>query len=230
MKKYFIFILITLYVLPAYSISDYSAKYDFFADTDFGNIKFGSAEYELEVTNNLYVFKSTAKTDQLWSAIYNYSVSETSFGLIEDDELIGDYYKIIENKGDSISDNYEINLYPKKGFASLNNEVLNNGFIISELEKLSDSELILKAIDSGNFDKIKFAGNQAKDNETPSYKKDLANKEDLIEALSDLSLDNNTPIVDVLSLYLNISEDIQKSPNKKVFTYQVVDKTGIAQR
>ena len=53
----------------------------------------------------------------------------------------------------------------------------------SDLEKLSDSELILKAIDSGNSDKIEFGGSQALDPNVPSYEKDLANREELIEAL-----------------------------------------------
>jgi len=53
----------------------------------------------------------------------------------------------------------------------------------SDLEKLSDSELILMAIDSGNRDKIEFGGSQALDPAVPSYKKDLANREELIEAL-----------------------------------------------
>ena len=52
-----------------------------------------------------------------------------------------------------------------------------------ELEKLSDSELILKAIDSGIAEKIEFGGNQALDPTVPSYEKELANREELIEAL-----------------------------------------------
>ena len=53
----------------------------------------------------------------------------------------------------------------------------------SDLEKLSDSELILKAIDSGNLDNIEFAGSHALDPNVPSYEKDLANREELINAL-----------------------------------------------
>ena len=41
---------------------------------------------------------------------------------------------------------------------------------------------------------------------------------------------NSADIVDALSIYLNISEDIQKYPNKKVFIYQVVDKKGVRQK
>ena len=93
---------------------------------------------------------------------------ETSIGLIEDNKLIGDYYKITENQGDSINDNYEINIYPNEHYVSLNNE------IIWEI--------------------------------------------------------NSADIVDALSIYLHISEDIQKYPNKKVFIYQIVDKKGVNQR
>ena len=53
----------------------------------------------------------------------------------------------------------------------------------SDLEKLSDSELILKTIDSGNTDKIEFGGSDALDPTVPSYKKELANREELIEVL-----------------------------------------------
>ena len=78
------------------------------------------------------------------------------------------YYKIIEDQGNLINDNYEINIYPNEHYASLNNE-------------------IKWEINSGD-------------------------------------------ISDALSIYLNISEDIQKYPNKKVFTYQVVDKKGVSQK
>ena len=231
MKRYFIFIFILSYALPAHSISSYKASYDLYGQTDLGNIKFGSAEYELVVTNNAYVFTSNAKTDKLWSAIYDYSRIETSIGLIEDDKLIGDYYKIIENQGNSISDNYEINIYPNEPYISLNNEIIGGAFTKSNLETLSDSELILKAIDSGNADKIEFAGSQALDHDVPSYKKDLANREELIDALLEpICGINSADIVDALSIYLHISEDIQKYPNKKVFIYQIVDKKGVNQR
>jgi len=58
-------------------------------------------------------------------------------------------------------------------------------FTKSGMEKLSDSELILKAIDSGIAEKIEFGGSQALDPTVPSYKKELANREVVIEALSE---------------------------------------------
>ena len=165
MKRYFIFIFILSCALPAHSISSYKASYDLYGQTDLGNIKFGSAEYELVVTNNAYVFTSNADTDLLWKAIYDYSRNETSIGLIEDNKLIGSYYKIVEKQGNSDINNYEINIYPDEYYASLNNETR---------WKIGSGE-----------------------------------------------------IVDELSIYLNISEDIQKFPDKKVFTYHVVGKKGI---
>ncbi len=231
MKRYFIFIFILSCALPVHSISSYKASYDLYGQTDLGNIKFGSAEYVLIVANNAYVFTSNAKTDKLWSAIYDYLRIETSIGLIKDNKLIGDYYKIIENQGDSISENYEINIYPNERYATLNNAVIGSTPTKSDLDKLSDKELILKAIGSGNYTKIEFGGSQALNPDVPSYEKDLANREELIGVLIEsISEINSADIVDTLSIYLHISEDIQKYPNKKVFIYQIVDKKGVNQR
>jgi hypothetical protein len=230
MKRYYIFIFVLSCALPVHSISSYKASYDLYGQTDLGNIKFGSAEYELIVANNAYVFTSNAKTDKLWSAIYDYLRIETSIGLIEDNKLIGDYYKTIENQGDSISENYEINIYPNERYATLSSAVIGNSLTKSNLEKLSDRELILKAIDSGNANKIEFGGSWSDPN-VPSYEKDLANKEELIGALMESLWEiNSGDIVDALSVYLHISEDIQKYPNKKTFVYQIVDNKGVNQR
>ena len=57
----------------------------------------------------------------------------------------------------------------------------------SDLDKLSDKELIFKAIGSGNYTKIEFGGPQALNPDVPSYEKELANREELIEALEGLS-------------------------------------------
>ena len=231
MKKILIFSFILFYILPTYAISSYTANYDLYGQTDLGNIKFGSAEYELVSSNNAYIFRSSAKTDNLWKALYDYSMNETSIGIIKNNKLIGDYYKITESKGDSINDNYEINIFPNKGYVSLNNEIISNGFTKSALVKLSDSELIIKALESGNMDKIVFSGINALDNETPSYDKGLANRIELIDALLEPKLIVDTiAIVDALSIYLHISEDVKKFPNKKVFIYHLVDKKGLVKR
>tara|TARA_B100000795_G_scaffold94836_1_gene69540 strand:- start:358 stop:714 length:357 start_codon:yes stop_codon:yes gene_type:complete len=74
-------------------------------------------------------------------------------------------------------------LIPYEGYIPVTDVMLTNDSIKSDLEKLSDSELILMAINSKNQDKIKYAGNQSLDTETPSYQKDLANREELINVL-----------------------------------------------
>lgn len=231
MKRYFIAILIMCLVFSVHAISSYKASYDLYVKTDLGNINLGTAEFDLIVSNNTYLFTSNAKTNMMWSALYDYSVDEMSIGLIKDNALISDYYKISENEGNLTSNNYEIQMHPNEGYVSLNNEALVNGFTKSSLKELSDSELIKNAIGSGNRDEIKFTGSQALDHDVPSYEKDLANREELIEALLKPLLDvDSVDIVDALSVYLHISNDIQKNPNKKVFIYQVVDKKGITQR
>ncbi|MDC0197836.1 LPS assembly protein LptD [Candidatus Thioglobus sp.] len=53
----------------------------------------------------------------------------------------------------------------------------------SDLEKLSDSELILKAIDSGYYTRIVFVGSQALNPDVPSYEKELGNRQELINLL-----------------------------------------------
>ena len=230
MKRYFITVFIIFFVLPVYAISSFKANYDLFAKTNFGNINLGTAEYELKVFNNSYFFTSNAKTNKLWRTLYSYAVDEMSIGLIKDNVIISDYYKISEKEGD-LNNNYEIQIYPNEGYVSFNNEVLVNGLTNSQLKALSDSELIMHAIGSENRDKIKFIGNQALNYDIPSYEKDLANREELIEALSKPSSEFNAiDIVDALNVYLHISNDIQNNPNKFVFVYHMADKKGIRQR
>jgi len=173
MKRFFILIFTLSIAFSAHSISSYKASYDLYGQTDLGNIKFGSADYELIVASNSYVFTSEAKTDKLWSAVYDLLRIETSIGLIEDDKLVSDYYKIIENQGDSIIDNYEINIFPKEKYVTLNNLIIADDLIKSNIEK------------------------------------------------------HSVEIVDSLSIYLHISVDIQKYPNKKKFVYKLVDKKGL---
>jgi hypothetical protein len=168
MKRFLISICIILYTLPVYSLSSYSATYNLHLLTNLGSIKLGIAEYELILANQAYIFKSFAKTDLLWRALYDYSVDETSVGLIKDNLLIGNYYKINETSADTSSEDYEINIYPTEHYATMNNE-------------------------------------------TKWYA-------------------NSINLVDALSIYLHISEDIQRDLNKKVLSYQLVDKKGINQR
>ena len=75
------------------------------------------------------------------------------------------------------------------GYQNTGHEVSRHVYALtkSDLEKLTDRELILKAIGSGNANKIEFGGPQALDPNVPSYEKELANREELIEALEGLS-------------------------------------------
>jgi hypothetical protein len=66
----------------------------------------------------------------------------------------------------------------------------------SQLKKLSDSELILKAIDLGVAEKIVFGGSQALDPTVPSYEKELTNREELIDALEIFTLSGLTKLSD----------------------------------
>tara|TARA_B100000787_G_C16123587_1_gene263893 strand:- start:120 stop:476 length:357 start_codon:yes stop_codon:yes gene_type:complete len=85
-------------------------------------------------------------------------------------------------------------LIPYEGYVPVTEEMYTqintNPSSKSSLEKLSDSELILKAIDSGNRNVLKFSGSQALDDNIPTYKKDLANREELIEILFKASQDS----------------------------------------
>lgn len=78
-----------------------------------------------------------------------------------------------------------------------------------ELEKLSDSELILKAIDSGIAEKIEFGGSQALDPSVPSYEKELANRDELIEALLEFVDLLTVPPIIVNDLKFNIVDTIE---------------------
>ena len=69
-------------------------------------------------------------------------------------------------------------------------------FIKSDLEKLSDKELKLKAISSGNYNKIEFGGSEALNPNFPSYKKDLENREELIEVLAGITMAIEEPKLD----------------------------------
>ena len=74
--------------------------------------------------------------------------------------------------------------------------------IKNALENLSDSELIMKALESENRDKIKFLGAHANDNNIPIYIKDLANRKELIEALFFDSIEDSTLIKKVVNYLL----------------------------
>lgn len=66
-------------------------------------------------------------------------------------------------------------------------------FTKSFLEELSDRELIIKAISTGNYSRIEFGGVEALNPNFPSYKKDLENREELIDLLSGISMVTKEP-------------------------------------
>jgi len=66
-------------------------------------------------------------------------------------------------------------------------------FTKSFLEELSDRELIMKAISTGNYSRIEFGGVEALNPNFPSYKKDLENREELIDLLSGISMVTKEP-------------------------------------
>ena len=74
-------------------------------------------------------------------------------------------------------------LIPYEGYVPTFDTIDTNNFNKDDLEKLSDSDLIFKAIDLGLNNKIVFSGDDALDPDIPSYKKDLGNREELIKIL-----------------------------------------------
>ena len=71
-------------------------------------------------------------------------------------------------------------LIPWEGYVPCYDEIVPSK---RSLLKLSDKELILKAVSSGHYTDIEFGGSDALNPDIPSYDKDLANKEELIEIL-----------------------------------------------
>ena len=91
--------------------------------------------------------------------------------------------ELIVNILDSVSDSKSSNLLPDR----------------SSIDKLTDSELILRAIDLGYFDKIEFDPIQAQDNDMPSYQKKLLNRDELVTILFVDSLSENQKNSDSLN-------------------------------
>ena len=71
-------------------------------------------------------------------------------------------------------------LIPWEGYVPCFNEIAPTK---QSLSKLSDKELIKKAINYGDYSVIEFGGSDALNPDVPSYEKDLANREELIEVL-----------------------------------------------
>jgi len=116
---------------------------------------------ELNSTNNSNITINTIKWKQLIN--FDYTVSNIKFFI----------RALLKNDSNN----------PPLPLKEIENAESFEALTKSDLEKLSDKELILKAIGSGNYNKIEFGGSQALDPNVPSYKKELANREELIDIL-----------------------------------------------
>ncbi len=166
MKRFFILIALLSILSTSHAFSSYQAKYDLFADTDLGNFNIGKVVFDLEVEGNKYVYSSDASTAALWSALYDYTRTETSIGIKDSNDLVSSYYILNEDIKGTTKNNYEIHFFQKQNFATYNGEVY-----IGEIEPGG--------------------------------------------------------LVDNLSVYLALSEDMKSNPNQKVYNYQVANSDGI---
>jgi len=148
-----------------FALKPYQGSYDLYADTKMGNLNIGTAVLTLKVNSDKFEFKTEAKTESLWKALYDYTRSETSIGNEIDGEIINTYFSVMEKIKDDVKKNYEINIITDKNYA-----ISSNG-----------EEFEIK----------------------PGL------------------------LVDQLSVYLALSNNIQKNPDLKEFTYQVVDQDGV---
>jgi len=115
------------------------------------------------------------------------SNNDDTMSLVGDVIINQDSGAVIETVNLFVSHDDGEKIYKSTGKTFYNSNVESVEILTkSDLETLSDSELILKAIDSGIRDKIEFAGSQALDHDIPSYEKDLANREELIGVLAGL--------------------------------------------
>jgi len=166
MKKPLYLILCFFIAFEIHALTPYEATYDLSATTDLGKLKIGKAKFKLVLDNNNgFTFSSSAFTDSIWEALYDYARYERSTGLKIDNDISSYYYDLVEiSKGELVKNN-KIRIYPDQNYA------------ITNSEKRSETM--------------------------------------------------NKIIVDELSVYLALSESIQKNPNQDVFTYQVIDENGI---
>ena len=159
MQKSTLFVLLILYSLKNFALTPYHAIYDMYADTTFGNFKLGTVEFNLETTNNDYIYSSVATTDSIWDSLYKYSRYEKSTGSNIYNELVSNSYSVVEKRGDHSEKNIKIDFFPDKNYATYNNKK-----------------------------KWKIAPGT---------------------------------LVDELSVYLALSQDVKNNPSLKEFTYQV---------
>ena len=157
MKKGLILLLGLIFSLSSHALSSYEASYDLYINKIDTNIHLGNAEFKLEINDETYTYTSSASVRPLLSIFYNYSRDEKSSGLILNQQLISNYYKLFEHTDDSVDIDFEINISTEQN----------------------------------------------------------------------LSMIGEAKVVDELSLYLALSQDINNQPDQKVFTYQVAGSEGI---
>jgi hypothetical protein len=60
--------------------------------------------------------------------LYNYSRTEESSGLVVNQQIISNYYRLLELKGDSVDKDFEINIFTDQNFATVgSNKFWKNG-------------------------------------------------------------------------------------------------------
>jgi len=165
MNKVIFMIMGILFAGQALALTAYKGNYDLYAQTSMGNLKIGTAILNLNINNNQFEFRTEAKTESIWKALYDYSRSEKSIGNEVDGQIINTYFSVIENVKDEVKKDYEITIETDKNYA---------------------------VSSSGEEFEIK-----------PGL------------------------LVDPLSVYLALSNDIISKPNQSEFTYQVVDEVGV---
>ena len=152
--------------MPVFALSSYQAKFSLYVETDLGDLKIGKANFALQAKDDMYVYTSKASTSSLWKALYDYSRTETSIGMKNNDLLFGSYYIVKENVRGSAKKDYEIYIYAEQNYATYN------------------GEKYMGEIEPGG-------------------------------------------LVDSLSVYLALSEDMKLNPEQTVFNYQVANSEGI---
>jgi len=165
MNKVIFMLMGILFAGQALALTAYKGNYELYAQTSMGNLKIGTAILNLNINNNQFEFRTEAKTESVWKALYDYSRSEKSIGNEVDGQIINTYFSVIENVKDEVKKDYEITIETDKNYA---------------------------VSSSGEEFEIK-----------PGL------------------------LVDPLSVYLALSNDIISKPNQSEFTYQVVDEVGV---
>ena len=81
MNKVIILIISFLISSNVLALTPYQGSYDLYADTKMGNLNIGTAVLTLKINSDKFEFKTEAKTESLWKALYDYTRSETSIAV-----------------------------------------------------------------------------------------------------------------------------------------------------